>query len=236
MLGVFNDKGQEQWRTILGETQTNPERVLVNATNLAMNEKMFVKLPGNMDLKPLTRRLDLAKHLDSVITSNELLPLTGDSKFWNWMAARWMQILIESDPRKNLKRKIGKEIERWELSSSTLNYHRHLVSSPFFAFVDNERNADKAMCLLSTPICEPGEVVEKIAGKKAFSSGSVCELATHLYYDPKIDGIKPGVTVPPGHPKGFSRFFGQLDNNVDYQALSKDELLALLPDSFDKWK
>jgi len=236
MLGVFNDKGQEQWLSILSETQTNPESVLVNATKLATNEKMFVKLSGSMELKPLTRRLELAKHLDVVITSNDLLPLTGDNKFWNWMAARWMQILVESDPRKNLKRVIGKEVERWALSSSTLNYHRHLVSSPFFAFVDNERNAAKAMCLLSTPICEPGEVVEKIAGKKAFSKGPVCELATHLYYDPVLDAIKPNVTVAPGHPKGFSRFFGQLDNNVDYQALSKEDLLALLPESFNKWK
>jgi hypothetical protein len=236
MLGVFNDEGQERWLKILEDRETDPSGLLLRATELATNKDMYTQLPGSMELKPFTRRRDFAIYLDTVITSSNLLTITGETKFWNWMAARWMQTLVESDPRTNLKRKIGKQIERWALSSSTLNYHRHLVSSPFFAFVDNERNADLAMCLLSTPILEPGEVVEKIAGKKAFSSGSVCELATHLYYDPVADGIKPGVTVAPGHPKGFSRFFGQLDNNVDYQSLNKQELLALLPESFDKWK
>ena len=236
MLGMFNDEGQLRWLKILEDRETDPSGLLLRATQLATNDEMFVQLPGSMELKPFTRRRDFAIYLDSVITDNNLLPKTGDTRLWNWMAARWMQVLVESDPRKNLKRKIGKQVERWALSSSTLNYHRHLVSSPFFAYVDNKRNADLAMCLLSTPILEPGEVVEKIAGKKAFSKGSVCELATHLYYDPVLDAIKPNVTVAPGHPKGFSRFFGQLDNNVDYQSLSKEDLLALLPESFDKWK
>jgi len=236
MLGIFNEEGQAAWLEILDERTENPKNVILNATKLAADEDMFTRLPGSMALNPFTRRLDLAKYLDGVITGHGLLPLTGDPKFWNWMAARWMQTLAESDPRTNLKSKIGKQIERWALSSNTLRYHRHLVSSPFFAYVDNQRNPDLAMCLLSTPVLEPGEVVEKIAGKKAFASGSVCELATHLYFDPVTDSIKPGVTVRPGHPKGFARFFGQLDRNVDYQSMSKDELLKLLPASFDKWK
>jgi hypothetical protein len=102
--------------------------------------------------------------------------------------------------------------------------------------VDNGRNASKAMCLLATPILEPGELVERVAGKKSFASGPICELATDLYIDSKAGSIKNGITVPPGHPKAFARFFSQIDRNIDYQQMDVQSLKALLPSNFDKWK
>lgn len=236
-IAKFNEKGQAEWLNLLANLRSDPNLVLTNSDLLAENSDFVDYFPGtSMTLKGFTKRLDFALYIDDVITNNRLLSSAGDPKFWNWMAARWMATLVNSDSRTNLSSKLGKEFERWALTSGTLRYHRHLVSSPYFAFVDNERNESKAMCLLASPLLEPGEVVERIAGKKSFASGPVCELATRLYVDSSTNSIKNGVTSPPGHPKAFARFFGQLDKNLDYQSMKVDELITLLPEGFDKWK
>lgn len=236
MISKFNEKGQSAWLELLGFLKDKPERVLKESALIASNEEFIEQLDGELNLAGITKRLDLAMRLDEAIEANGLRSHVGDTHFWNWIAANSMSTLVKSDPRTDIGKKLGKSNERWNLTPGTLRYHRHLVSSPYFAYVDNRRNLDVALCLLISPILEPGEVVERISGKKAFTTGSICELATLLYVDKTSNQFKSGITSAPGHPKGFARFFSQLDKNVDYQSMSADELMKLLPESFDRWK
>jgi hypothetical protein len=91
------------------------------------------------------------------------------------------------------------------------------------------------MCLLATPVLEPGEVVERISGKRSLSIGAVCHLATLLYYDKSTGELRKGHTSPPGNPKSFSYYFSQVDLNVDYEGMDVDSLLKMLPSKFDRW-
>ena len=90
--------------------------------------------------------------------------------------------------------------------------------------------------MLATPVISPGELVERIAGKRSLSIGSVCHLATLLYFDSDTDELRKGHTSSPGNPKAFSYYFSQLDINVDYLGMDVDILLDLLPSNFDRWK
>lgn len=236
MISAFNDDGQDRWLELLNNLKDDPAAVLKGSRELAENPKYIEQIAGEFTLQKVVKRLDFAIIIDNIIQQNSLQNRTGDPKFWNWMAAFWLQQLVSDDPRVNIRQKLGASTERWALTDGSLRYHRHLVSSPYFAYVDNNRDVSIALCLLSTPVLEPGEVVERISGKKAFATGNLCALATRLYVDPATQNLKPRVTSPPGHPKGFSRFFGQLDKNVDYRSLTVDELLEILPESFDKWK
>lgn len=191
--------------------------------------------PVTIHLTPMKRRLELAKHLDSLFGPGQpLASLAGDVRLWNWLSAAWMRTLVASSG-KDIKSALGKQDERWVLTSNTLRYHRHLVSSPYFAYDSNREDPRKAMCLLATDILAPGEVVERIAGKRSLSTGSVCHLATLLYFDGSTGTLRSGHTSKPGNPKMFSYFFSQIDLNVDYVGVDVDSLLKLLPKNFERW-
>jgi hypothetical protein len=89
--------------------------------------------------------------------------------------------------------------------------------------------------MLATSVESPGEVVERIAGKRSMSIGSVCHLATLIYFDPTTKELRKGHTSSPGNPKAFSYYFTQLDVNVDYLGMDVDSLLNLLPSNFERW-
>jgi len=192
--------------------------------------------PVSMEILPtIKRRLDFAKHLDGLFGPK--LPLAthvGDVRLWNWLSAAWMRALVAGSG-KDLQKAIGEEDERWVLASNILRYHRHLVSSPYFAYAANREDPKKAMCLLATDVLAPGELVERIAGKRSLSTGAVCHLATLLYFDPTSGALRPGHTSKPGNPKMFSYFFSQIDLTVDYEGVGVDELLKLLPSNFGRW-
>jgi hypothetical protein len=145
-----------------------------------------------------------------------------------------MRVLVEGSSAP-ISKVLGKEEERWLLASTTLRYHRHLVSGPFFAYEANHENPHHAMCMLASAVESPGEVVERIAGKRSMSIGSACHLATLLYFDPKTNELRKGHTSDPGAPQSLSKYFSQLDVNVDYLGMDVDSLLNLLPSNFERW-
>ena len=91
------------------------------------------------------------------------------------------------------------------------------------------------MCQLATPVTQPGELVERISGKRNLASGPVCHLATLLYYDSEKKSLRAGLTTPPGNPKKFSYYFTQIDRTIDYEGMKVTELVDLLPQNFSKW-
>jgi hypothetical protein len=91
------------------------------------------------------------------------------------------------------------------------------------------------MCQLATPVTQPGELVERISGKRNLAAGSVCHLATLLYFDAQKDALRAGLTTPPGNPKKFSYYFSQIDRTIDYEGMTVEELLEIVPENFSKW-
>jgi hypothetical protein len=230
---VFNEEGNKRFQELLLH---RPKNMLTLVDKLVISPEYTNNLGTNMELIPVKSRFDLASHLWKYINpETKFFHLIGDTLFWNWMAAAWMSTLTKADERPDLEEKLGKQIERWILTGSTLRYHRHLVSGAFFSYQSNYPNVENAMCLLATDILAPGEVVERIAGKRSLSTGVICHLATLLYFDLQTKSLRKGVTSPPGNPKAFSRYFGQIDLTIDYEGMSISELLDILPGNFEKW-
>ena len=232
-ISMFNEQGNKRFEELL---LMRPKNLLTLVEELVVASEYINKLNVELELAPLKSRLDLAKHLWKYLNpSTALFEYVGSTFFWNWMAAAWMSTLVNADDRPELQDKLGRQIERWLLTSNTLRYHRHLVSGPFFAYQSNYPNIDEAMCLLATDVLAPGEVVERIAGKRSLSTGVVCHVATLLYFDSTEHCLRKGVTSPPGNPKAFSRYFTQIDLTIDYEGMSATELLGILPNNFEKW-
>ena len=234
----FSQAGIDEFTSII----RRKDPTILSQINTLINDDSFtelIKVGGKqvfMDIKPILRRLEMAEHLFEYFGPGKTLGhLSGDVGLWNWLSAAWMQALLSAASETDIFKLLGKQEERWVLTSNTLRYHRHLVSSPFFAYESNSASSDRAMCLLATPVLAPGEVVERIAGKRSLSIGSICHLATLLYFDPATGDLRKGHTSGFGTPKKFSYYFRQLDVNVDYQAMDVDTLLSILPANFKRW-
>ena len=92
--------------------------------------------------------------------------------------------------------------------------------------------------MLATPVEKPGEVVEQFASRQEMiTSVSLMSAITALYYDPVKQQIKRGAA---GKAGGSSRrladVLGQFDVTWDIYGMPSDEILALLPGEFDRFK
>lgn len=233
----FNSYGRDQFVSAVRKADSG---ILDSVDEILGDPSCYEQVVGldnksiQIEVEYFGRRREHAEHLWKWFgPSQPLSHLVGDRYLWDWLSARWMRVLVENSGE-SLQSVIGKE-DRWILADSTLRYHRHLVSGPLFAYQMNSVAPDNAMCLLATPVHQPGEVVERIAGKRKLSIGSVCHLATLLYFDPATGKLRSGHTSGPGKPRNLSYFFSQLDVNIDYAGLTVDELLDLLPSKFAKW-
>ena len=234
----FNEAGNDKFTTLVRvKDPTIISQVNTILSDDSLTEPLLTTSGARIEIEVVyhEKRFDHAIHLWSYFgPGNPLHHLLGDVSLWNWISATWM-VEIMNKSGKPLGEVLGKQEERWILTHSTLRYHRHLVSGPLFALEANQLTPINAMCMLATPVVAPGELVERIAGKRKLSIGSVCHLATLLFYDPVARKLRDGHTASPGNPKAFSYYFSQLDVNVDYLSMSVDDLLNLLPENFSRW-
>jgi hypothetical protein len=229
----FTPAGSDAFKRLI---QNKPNNILSEVKKLIKENSITVETGAVLELRSPRNRYDLARMLWEVFGSEGLLyPERRKIDLWNWVSAVYFEILINSDSRLDITKKIG-GIDRWILSGDILRDHRHLVSGPFFAYEANSEEPKRAMCQLATPVTQPGELVERISGKRNLASGPVCHLATLMYYDSEKDALRPGLTTPPGNPKKFSYYFTQIDRTIDYEGMTVKELLEVLPANFDKWK
>ena len=133
---------------------------------------------------------------------------------------------------KYVQKKKTQEIEQWVLLETSRSYHRHRVSGPFFAYRNNYPKVEAALSQLTGPILELSEVAERIAGKRELSYGTVAELSTLLYVDPRTRQIRKNITDKPGEAQQLSTFCKQIDLTVDYESMTVKELLNFLPGNF----
>jgi hypothetical protein len=241
-MRIFADLGSEKFKALILEMSSY--RISEVPTNLISELQVLVhdntvSSPIHGDIKNIEsmyKRIDMAKFFwNKFSTDSSLYMLRNDPNLWNWISAAYLLSVFGSKNVRDIKTKIGGN-ERWVLTQNSLRYHRHLVSGPYFAYEANQPDPSKAMCQLASAVLDPGELVERVSGKRDLSTGNVCYLATLLYFDDSTQSLRPGHTSPPGNPKAFSRFFSQLDRTLDYESLPIEKLINLLPENFNKWK
>jgi hypothetical protein len=229
----FTPSGSAAFKSLV---LAKPHNILNEIKKLTIDNSITKETGAILELRTPKNRFDMARMLWEIFGTEGLLyPRRRDFDLWNWISAAYFETLINSDARLDLKRKIG-GVDRWVISGDVLRDHRHLVSGPYFAYEANSADPKRAMCQLATPVTQPGELVERISGKRNLASGPVCYLATLLYYDSKKNILRSGLTTPPGNPKKFSYYFTQIDRTIDYEGMKVTELIDLLPQNFEKWK
>jgi hypothetical protein len=232
-LRAFNIVGNEAFTEIM---QSQPNDMFEQVYKLVNDDTKTTKHDSEIELKPFTSRYELGAYLWNYFQSNKLSNLDnlGDTYLWNWLAASWMQILVDADQRKDLSQKIGR-YERWVLTENVRRYHWHVVSNPFFIYANNSDEPEKAMALLATDVLKPGDLVDKIASNRRYQKPPISYLATLLYYDQVKKQLRPGHTSRAGEGNQLSKYLNQIDRTVDFEGLSVEELVDLLPNNFSEW-
>ena len=192
---------------------------------------------GDIDLPAFLSRRDLAYHLWSYLgpAGKLKVPNLGDPNLWNWLSAAWIRTLVTQDASRKLEKEIG-DFRHWVLIENVRRAHWHVVSHPFFVLQANQNHLGSAEAFLASEVLHPGELVDKIGSNRSYLKPPISTLVTYLYLQPGMNSLRKGFsTRTDGGPNQLSKFLGQIDRTVDYESLSIDEILELLPPTFKKW-
>jgi hypothetical protein len=117
-------------------------------------------------------------------------------------------------------------------------FYRHLLAGPFTLYRAHARAIANARALLVQPLHKPGEFVEQLASRPELAtSPAIVGAATLLYLDPKKGALKRGAGGSgAGSPRRFAAVVAQFDVTYDLFTLTPEQLAAILPPEFDKFK
>lgn len=234
-LGRLTPLGMERFSQFLDELKNNPSAELPK--DLLTFPGYFETIDDETEIMPykFKTRWDVAKYLNSLITSSGISDVERDIPFWVALTAFYFDVLCPIDitgERKILKRaRYIPETQNWR------RYYRHLLLGPYLIYRTHLDNPERAMALLCKAPHVFTDVDEQIlAYQELVTNKAVVELTTKLYYNPKTKNLKYGAqSKGPGSPRRLATVLDQFSLTWDLYASTTDEILNLLPNEFDKF-
>ena len=158
-----------------------------------------------------------------------------DKSFWAWLSLAYFDSVcpVDSDGY----RKVRARARYIPEGDDYRRYYRHLLASPYSIYRAHADDPLKALCLLSSSLSSPGELVEQLAARQELvTNRGVVHTATLLYIDGNGTAKRGSGGSGPGSPRRFASVLDQFDLTFDIYAMAAKELVALLPHEFEKFK
>lgn len=195
-------------------------------------------LPGNVDVskREFTNRLEAGRFLNELMdTANVQLP-ERDQGLWTWLTLFFFDEVCPADG--NGRRNPKDEARLIPLLDNHQRFYRHLLVGPFLIVRAHQTQPERAVAMLCNPLWKPGEIAEQLASRKELvTNHAVADVATRLYYDPATGSFKRGAgSDVKGAARRLATLFNQLDLTFYLYGMSCDEMLALLPKEFDRFR
>ena len=95
------------------------------------------------------------------------------------------------------------------------------------------------MCLFCQPLHVVGHIYYQLVSRtNLITSAPVTEVATSLYYDARLDGLRRGSQTygAEGSVFRFADVLMPLDRTFDLHTIPSDRLLHILPDEFRRFR
>lgn len=182
-------------------------------------------------------KLAAARYLNERLGRLDRVEVDNNVGLWTWLSLFYFNEVCPAGPHG--VRKPG-EIVRHVLSQHAQKYYRHLLAGPCRLLQIHKQNA---RIFLYGEVPVHGDFSEQLASRMQFiSNPPLIEAVDRLYYDPSSSNgdAKPKrgalTRTRPGNLRRFVTVMQQFDLTYDMYAMTSDQILALLPDEFDRWR
>jgi hypothetical protein len=195
-------------------------------------------IPAEIDVpkRNFATRLEAGRFLNELLEHAGIALPERDRGLWTWLTLFYFDEVCPADGNGN--RDPQDEARLMPLLDNHQRFYRHLLLGPFLIVRAHRDNPERALAMLCNPLWKPGEIVEQLASRKELvTNRGVIELATRLYYDAAQKSFKRGAgSSVKGAARRLAALLNQLDLTFYLYGMSADELLALLPKEFDRFR
>jgi hypothetical protein len=193
---------------------------------------------GDVDVEPRTfdKRFDAGVYLLEIVSQTKIDLPEKDAGLWSWLTLFFFDEVCPADGNGCREPKEGPRLV--PTIDNYQRFYRHLLLGPYLVVRAHHDDPKRAMALLHNPVWQPGEIPSILAAsKESVTNRAVIEAATRLYYDSGSDSLKTGSgSKIKGAPRRLAAVLNQLDLTYYLYGLTTEELLALLPKEFDRFK
>ncbi|GAB2753742.1 hypothetical protein [Sinomonas soli] len=234
----FNEIGLTAARELLGKLRRGES---ADVEGLLANDEYTVLITSAIDYDVVSfdDRMHAARFFFELLTPlTKLHPdLEMDAGLWSWLAFKWLPVLAPVDSStgtRTVRATAYFILNPYDYKT----YYRHYLCGPYRIYKAHQKNPAEAYGVLATPVNSPGEVVEQIASNQEIVSNStLLGVVTRLYVDANTMKLKRGSGGSKGgSPRRLAAVLAQLDLTWDTYAMTPDEIVALLPEEFTKFK
>ncbi len=238
-LRRLNEKGIEEFSAYLDALSEKP--MLAPPTEILEDPAKSANFPTKVEVerRSFVNRFDAAKYLYEKLIEAGVSDSDLDRGMWAWLTLFWIDTL-RPPAGKKAKQWPG-ERARWipPESHDWKKFYRHLLAGPWRVYRFHSDNPERARVVLCGPLYAPGEASEQILSRQeVVTNRGVVELATRLYYDPRGKKVKRGsASKGAGTLRRFAKdFLNQFDMTWDLYAMTADQVAALLPKEFNRFR
>ncbi len=211
-----------------GNETNNPAYLL---TDPLYSEPVGLEVNVDPD-RSFASRYAMGQYLVDCTINENLQPLMGDRGFWSWFALLWFDQLC---PTKQRQRKPS-QAYNYILSKNYNHRPRHAI---YMTWQLVNRYGEAARFMLCKPMDTRGEITEQLmARQEILSSEGAMKLASSLYFDPEGGNFKRGAAArkSAGCVARYIAWLQQLQLTFDLYSISADDLAAMLPREFDRFR
>jgi hypothetical protein len=186
--------------------------------------------------QPFASKMEAASYLNARLASLDRAEVDNNVGLWTWLSLFYFDQVCP--PGRHGVRE-PKEIVRHVLGREFRKYYRHLLAGPCRLLQVHQQNARVFLC---GELSVHGDFSEQLASRMQFiSNPSLIEAVDRIYYDPSSNGTaKPKrgalTRTRPGNLRRFVAVMQQFELTYDMYAMTGEQILALLPGEFDKWR
>jgi len=229
----LNEKGLHELSLFIENLLTGVQKDI--PLHLLESQTHSEEIPDLIDLenKVFTSRYEMGTYLAGRFSKINIQPYLGDAGFWSWLALLWFDQLCP----KNKDGIRNPALFYNYILSNHRNYRlRHAIYTSWQLV---NRYGEDARVLLCKEMSTRGEMTDQMMSRpELLTSVGVIQLASALYFDPSKQTFKKGAASR-GGAGSISRYVNwlqQLQVTFDVFSMSKDELAALLPAEFQKFR
>jgi len=236
-IRYLTNKGIERFGGYLAELRRGS--TAAPPANLLQDPDVSVPLKweAEVEQRNFGTRLLLAQYLAEVLDGAENDGLENDVGLWSWLSLFYFDQVCP--PEENGLRKPGRDY-RHILEPGYPYGHRHLLSGAWLVYSVYGLGDKLSRLLLWTPLHLESKFHHELASRQTLiTNKGILEAADKMYFRESEGNPKKGALIKKIAPGTLQRFIDviqQLDLTYDLYSMSGEEILALLPPEFDKWK